>query len=82
MQIFINHLKSVRVFVLILCQTLRFAKYMIFFEVFPFRRKRKKRSGEKKNENFAPETGRSRTLKVLVNHPDWATQKFKAGKSQ
>lgn len=48
MQIFINHLKSVRVFVLILCQTLRFAKYMIFFEVFPFRRKRKKRSGEKK----------------------------------
>lgn len=48
MQIFINHLKSVRVFVLILCQTLRFAKYMIFFEVFPFRRKWKKRFGETK----------------------------------
>lgn len=46
MQIVINHLKSVRIFVFTFCQTLRFAKYVIFFEVFTFTGKWKQRFGE------------------------------------
>jgi len=30
----------------------------------------------KLNENFALEIGRPRTHDVLINHPDWATEKF------
>lgn len=74
LQIFINCLKSVRMFVLTPCQTLSFAKYVIF-EVFPFMGKWKQRFGETKT---------SILLLKLIGQISrcWATQKFKAGKSQ